>query len=199
MSRLLLWRHGQTTWNAERRFQGQTDVDLNETGVRQAAEAAPRLAAREPKLIISSDLRRAARTAQALVDLTGLPLRFDPRLRERHFGPWQGLTATEVEQRFPDDYLHWGSAAPIANPAVEAIETMTERVVAALRDASDEAGEGGIAVVVTHGGSARVGVGGLLGWPQETWHTLGVLGNCRVSELWLNPERGWQLEAHNAR
>jgi glucosyl-3-phosphoglycerate phosphatase len=199
MSRLLLWRHGQTGWNAERRFQGQTDVDLNETGVQQAAKAAPRLAAREPKLIISSDLRRASRTAQALVDLTGLPLRLDPRLRERHFGPWQGLTATEIEERFPDDYLRWGTASPIANPAIEAVETMTERVVAALQDASDEAGEGGIAVVVTHGGSARVGVGGLLGWPQEIWHTLGVLGNCRITELWRSAERGWQLESHNAR
>jgi broad specificity phosphatase PhoE len=197
MSRLLLWRHGQTGWNAERRFQGQTDVDLNETGVRQAAEAAPRLAVREPKVIISSDLRRAARTAQALVDLTGLPMRLDPRLRERHFGPWQGMTATEIEERFPDDYLRWGSAAPIVNPAIETIETLTERVVAALRDASDEAGVGGTAVVVTHGGSARVGVGGLLGLPPETWHTLGVLGNCRFSELWLSPERGWRLESHN--
>jgi probable phosphoglycerate mutase len=74
---------------------------------------------------------------------------------------------------------------------------MTERVVAALRDASDEAGVGGTAVVVMHGGSARVGVGGLLGWPQETWYTLGVLGNCRVTELRLSPEQGWRLESHN--
>jgi len=198
VSRLLLWRHGQTTWNTERRFQGQTDVELNETGIAQAAQAAPRLAAQEPKLIISSDLRRATRTAQALVDLTGLPLRLDSRLRERHFGPWQGLTATEIEERYPDDYLRWGAASPIVNPAVEAIGRMTERVVAALTEASDEAGEGGVAVVVTHGGSARVGVGGLLGWPQEIWHTLGVLGNCRVTELRLSAERGWQLESHNS-
>ena len=66
MSRLLLWRHGRTAWNHERRMQGQTDVDLDETGVEQAAAAAPALAARDPKLIISSDLRRCTRTAKAL-------------------------------------------------------------------------------------------------------------------------------------
>lgn len=198
MSRLLLWRHGETSWNSELRFQGQTDVELNETGVAQAAEAAPRLAAREPKLIISSDLLRASRTAQALVDLTGLPLRLDPRLRERHFGPWQGLTAGEIEERYPDDYRRWGAAAPISNPAIEAIEALTERVVAALTEASEEAGAGGTAVVVTHGGAARAGVGGMLGWPHELWSRLGVLGNCRVSELRWRTDRGWQLETHNA-
>ena len=77
MSRLLLWRHGRTAWNNERRFQGQTDVDLDETGVQQAIDAAPHLAAREPKLIISSDLGRATQTARALVELTGLPLQLD--------------------------------------------------------------------------------------------------------------------------
>ncbi len=196
MTRLLLWRHGQTAWNAERRFQGQTDVALDDTGIGQAGEAAPRLAAREPKLIISSDLQRAARTAQALVDLTGLPLRFDPRLRERHFGPWQGMLANEIKERYPDDYRRWGTATTLTTPGIEAIEPITDRVVAALRDAADEVGDG-VAVIVTHGGAARVGIGGLLGWPPAVWPTLGVLGNCRTTELWHSTERGWQLQAHN--
>jgi broad specificity phosphatase PhoE len=197
MSRLLLWRHGRTAWNHERRFQGQTDVDLDETGVQQAIDAAPRLAAREPKLIISSDLGRATQTARALVELTGLPLQLDPRLRERHFGSWQGLTAPEIQERFPDEFARWTTSARLGVAGIEPVEAMTERVLAALRDVAEQVGDGGVAVVVTHGGSARVGVGSLLGWPEEAWATLGVLGNCRYSELSWTAERGWQLIAHN--
>ncbi len=61
MTRLIVWRHGNTTWNAESRVQGQTDVALNELGRRQAVEAAPLLAALGPDAIVASDLRRAAR------------------------------------------------------------------------------------------------------------------------------------------
>jgi glucosyl-3-phosphoglycerate phosphatase len=198
VSRLLLWRHARTTWNSERRTQGQLDVDLDEAGVRQAAETAPLLAAREPKLIISSDLGRATRTAQALVDLTGLPIQVDARLRERHFGPWQGLTVAEIQERYPDDYARLGTASPLLDPAIETLEAMAERMVAALRDAAERVGDGGTAVLVTHGSAARVGIAALLGWPRETWHTLGVLGNCRIADLWLRAERDWQLEAYNA-
>ena len=200
MSRLLLWRHGRTAWNHERRFQGQTDVALDETGVREAIEAARRLAVREPKLIISSDLSRAKQTAQALVDLTGLPLQLDPRLRERHFGSWEGLTPPEIQERYPEDYAHYaqgGVGMRLHLPDIEPVEAMTARVRAALHDAAEQAGEGGVAVLVTHGGSARVGVGSLLGWPEEAWPTLGALGNCRVSELSWTAVRGWQLLAHN--
>jgi probable phosphoglycerate mutase len=197
MSRLLLWRHGRTAWNHERRFQGQTDVDLDETGRQQAIDAAPHLAAREPKLIISSDLGRATQTARALVELTGLPLHVDPRLRERHFGSWQGMTAPEIQERFPDEFARWTTSSRLSVAGIEPVEAMTERVLAALRDVAEQVGEGGVAVVVTHGGSARVGVGSLLGWPEDVWSTLGVLGNCRYSELSWTAERGWQLIAHN--
>ena len=107
MTHLIVWRHGRTAWNAEHRFQGQTDVDLDETGFEQAAAAAPRLAALKPDMIISSDLKRATSTATVLAELTRLPIKLDPRLRERHFGPWQGLTAREIEERYPDDFLRW--------------------------------------------------------------------------------------------
>jgi probable phosphoglycerate mutase len=196
VTRLLVWRHGRTAWNAEERFQGQTDVELDETGVRQAVAAAPRLAASKPDLIISSDLRRATSTAAPLAELTGLPVALDARLRERDFGPWQGLTATEIQERYPDDFLRWGSVSPIRNPKIESVATMTERVTAAFRDAVERVGDG-TAVLVTHGGAARLGSGTLLGWPAEIWHTLKVLDNCRMTDLRLHPVRGWQLYAHN--
>jgi probable phosphoglycerate mutase len=196
MTRLIIWRHGRTRWNATQRWQGQTDVDLDDTGVAQAEEAAPRLAAYRPDVIFSSDLRRTARTAAALAAVTALRVEVDPRLRERHFGPWQGLTTTEVQERFPDDFARWSNGRPLLDPAIESQDDLAKRVGAALQAIADRVGDG-TAVVVTHGGAARVGCCLLLGWPPETWLALGVLGNCRYSELRHTAARGWRLLAHN--
>ncbi|HEX6871702.1 MAG TPA: histidine phosphatase family protein [Micromonosporaceae bacterium] len=195
MTRLLLWRHGRTEWNATNRVQGQADVDLDGLGQIQAELSAPFLAARKPILIVASDLRRAVRTAAVLAELTGLEVEQDERLRERDYGPWQGLTRDEIRQRYPDDFQRWGTAVPIANPAIESLDDLAKRMVAVLRDVADRVGDA-TAVLVTHGGSARVGTAALLGWPVESWHTLSVLSNCHVCEV-RQDERGWQLRAHN--
>jgi probable phosphoglycerate mutase len=194
--RLIVLRHGRTAWNAERRTQGQTDVDLDEIGAAQAQEAAERVARRNPTAIVSSDLQRATHTAAPLAALTGLPVRTDARLRERHFGPWQGLTDTELRERFPETYGRWLTSG-VSHPDIETVEDMAKRVSAGLRDVVDQAAEEDVVVVVTHGGTARIGCGVLLGWPQELWHTLGPLGNCHRSELVHSVARGWQLDSHN--
>ena len=89
--RIVLWRHGQTSWNLERRFQGTTDIELTETGVAQARRAARLLASLKPDAIVASDLQRAAATAAELAALTGLdghPRRGPARdLRGRLAGP----------------------------------------------------------------------------------------------------------------
>lgn len=97
--RVILWRHGQTAWNVERRFQGTTDVELTETGVAQARRAARLLASLQPDAIVSSDLSRAANTAAELVALTGLQVTHDEALRETYAGLWQGLTHDEIIMR----------------------------------------------------------------------------------------------------
>ena len=84
----MLWRHGQTMWNVEHRFQGQTDIPLDETGEAQAEYAARRLATLRPNAIFSSDLTRAASTAAPLARLTGLSVTPDKELRERFGGDW---------------------------------------------------------------------------------------------------------------
>jgi probable phosphoglycerate mutase len=197
MIRLIVWRHGRTEWNAADRVQGQTDVDLDDEGVAQAVASAPRVAAYQPDFIVSSDLRRATRTAAALAALTALPVEYDPRLRERNFGPWQGMRSSEIRERFPEDYGRWGTAGNLSDPSIETIADMAKRVAAAFRDVVERIGPAGTAVLVTHGGTARVGCGSLLGWPQDVWHTLGALYNCRHAELRHSGTRGWQLVAHN--
>ncbi|MFI7216786.1 histidine phosphatase family protein [Micromonospora maritima] len=196
MTRLIIWRHGNTDWNAESRVQGQTDVPLNALGREQARAAAPVLAALRPDAVVASDLRRAADTAAALAALTGLPVRSDARLRERHFGQWQGLALTEVAERFPDEYARWRAGDPDPGAGIENLDDLGKRLGAAFRDAADLAA-GGTVVVATHGGGARQGVGHLLGWDHTVLRSVGSLANCHWTELRHDDVRGWHLRAHN--
>jgi probable phosphoglycerate mutase len=197
MSRLILWRHGRTEWNHTHRIQGQLDTDLDEVGLAQAAAAAPGLAALDPDLIFSSDLLRTRRTAGFLADLTGLPVSLDTRLRERHFGSWQGLTGDEAQQRYPEAWAAIRRGESGGDPTVESLAELGARASAALLEIADRLGGTGTAVVVTHGGAARAGAATLLGLPEPMWRVLAALANCAVTDLRLDPHRGWTLQAHN--
>ncbi|MEL0148250.1 MAG: histidine phosphatase family protein, partial [Actinomycetota bacterium] len=100
---IILWRHGRTSWNAERRFQGQSDIELDDEGRAQAERAAELLAYLEPDRIIASDLARAWATAQALSARTGVQVRADARLRETFAGEWEGLSRAELLERCGDE------------------------------------------------------------------------------------------------
>jgi probable phosphoglycerate mutase len=196
----VLWRHGQTVWNAERRFQGQSDIPLDETGQAQAERAARLLAALRPDLIVSSDLARAAGTAAALARLTGLEVALDKDLRERHGGCWEGLTDTEIRTRYPVEHANWSP------PDGEPSSVVAERVAGALHRVAEAvaAGKGaepempsGLAVVVSHGAALRLGMSRLLGMPEELSGVLGPLSNCSWSVLGRWRGR-WRLVEHNA-
>jgi probable phosphoglycerate mutase len=104
---ILLIRHGETAWNAERRLQGHLDIPLNDEGERQARLLAETLALEPIDLLVSSDLGRARQTAQAVAALRGMPLQIEPGLRERCYGGFEGLLYTEIEQRFPAEFAAW--------------------------------------------------------------------------------------------
>ena len=196
MTRLLILRHGQTAWNAEERIQGQSDIDLDEAGVAQAAEAAKHIATFEPVLLVSSDLRRAANTATALGAVTGLDIEYDPRLRERDYGSWQGLSVREIEERYPADFARWRAGSPLTDLGFESVDEVAKRATAAMREIADRA-KGGCAVAVTHGHSGKAGLVGMLGWPQSVAYALGGLENCHYAELRHTSARGWQQRAYN--
>ena len=192
----MLWRHGQTVWNAERRFQGQSDIPLDETGQAQAERAARLLAALRPDLIVSSDLSRAAQTAAPLARLTGLEVTLDKDLRERHGGRWEGLTDTEIRTRYPVEHANW------TPPDGEPSPVVADRVAGALyriaeAAAGTENAEPGLAVVVSHGAALRLGMSRLLGMPDELFGVLGPLSNCSWSVLGRRHGR-WRLVEHNA-
>ncbi len=146
-ARLFLVRHGESTWNADGRWQGQADPPLSALGERQA-EAAVAGFAEPPDAVWTSDLTRAARTAAVLAAGLGLgEPRADRRLREREVGEWSGLTRAEIEERWP------GYLTERRRPSgFEGDEELADRVEAVLRDLATDA-PGTTIVVVTHGGA----------------------------------------------
>ena len=193
----MLWRHGQTAWNAELRFQGQTDVDLDATGREQAERAARMLAALKPAAIVSSDLRRAADTAAALSAMTGLEVTHERGLRETFAGQWEGLRRPEIQERFGAELDAWSAGEDVRPGGGESRSEVADRATEALERALARVEDGATLVAVTHGGAIRVAIGRLLGMPQPLWGSLGPLSNCSWSVLEENRTR-WRLLEHNA-
>lgn len=195
---VLLWRHGRTGYNVENRFQGQSDIPLDDVGRQQVQAVAPVLARFAPSLIVSSDLARARDTAAALAALSGAELRLDPGLREAFADRWQGRTRGEILRDDPDGFARW-HADPLARPGGggETRHEVGARVAAAIARHLDDVGVDATAVFVTHGGSARAGIGTLLGLPVAVWQNIAVLANCAWAELEHDPDRSWRLRAYN--
>ena len=151
MVRLLLVRHGESTWNAQSRWQGQADPPLSPFGERQAEDAIARLTeVATITAVWASDLVRARRTGELIAKRLGLGgVRAEPRLRERNVGAWSGLTRDEIEQRWPG-YL----AERRSPPDFEGDDALLERARAGLATAVDGTGSGDV-LVVTHGGVIR--------------------------------------------
>jgi probable phosphoglycerate mutase len=147
-SRILVVRHGQSTWNADGRWQGQADPPLSELGIAQAeaAAGAGSGALDGVDAIWASDLERARHTATILAVPRGQDVVVDARFRERDAGEWTGLTRDQIEEQFP------GALSERRRPpGFESDDVLVVRALAALRDLAT-ALAGGTAVVVTHGG-----------------------------------------------
>jgi broad specificity phosphatase PhoE len=128
----LLLRHGQTPLSVQKRYAGRSDVPLTETGVLQAAAAAKRLASAGIGVIVTSPLLRAARTAQEVAEVTGVPVVTDEGFRETDFGAWEGLTFAEVRQRWPAEMTAWLADSAVAPPGGESLAEVSARVTEAL-------------------------------------------------------------------
>jgi probable phosphoglycerate mutase len=147
-TRVLLLRHGQSTWNAAGRWQGQADPPLSDLGRAQASAAAAAIGAVDA--VVTSDLLRAAETGALIAGALGIgPVLADERLRERHAGEWTGLTRAEIEAGWP------GFLAGDDRPnGWEPIDVVAARAMAALADLHAQM-PGGDVLVVTHSGVIR--------------------------------------------
>ena len=200
--RLILWRHGRTRWNVEHRFQGHTDIPLDEVGQQQAAESAKILAALDPDLIICSDLQRARATAQALAEIVGLEPVVDPSLRETNGGDWEGRKHDELLAEYAN-FRTWVADSDDVRPDGNG-ETRSEvaaRVVEAVQAALAALPQASTLVVVSHGGALRAGMGSLLDLPQSDRAALGGLNNCAWSvlaeRLDAHGQPRWRLREYN--
>jgi broad specificity phosphatase PhoE len=158
MLRLLILRHGETEWNAAGRWQGWLDVDLAPLGEEQARRRAAALAGAGTRfaLIVSSDLRRAARTAELIALRIGAPpIALDEAWRERHGGEFQGRDAAEIDTGWPGFRERWRAGLEDAPPGGESDAQVWQRVRASLERWATEVPDGPL-LVVTHGGVFRV-------------------------------------------
>ena len=174
----MLWRHGRTAWNAERRFQGHSDIPLDDSGRAQANAAASELALLNPSKIISSDLTRARDTAGTLADRVGLSVVVDPDLRETNGGAWEGLSRPELAAQFGPQLAAWAAGSDLRPGGGERRSEVAARMTTAIARALTDVPAEGVLVVATHGGAARAAIGEMLGLPAPHWGILGVLSNC---------------------
>ena len=109
---ILIIRHGQTAWNKMKRYQGHSDIPLNEKGELQAIALAETLKQERLDAIISSDMQRALKTAESIAQWHGLPVVVDRDLRERCYGIFEGMALEEIERDYPEHLARWQAADP---------------------------------------------------------------------------------------
>jgi broad specificity phosphatase PhoE len=152
MTELWLVRHGQTDWNLQGRFQGQSDVPLNATGLSQAEAYAATLDGQAFDALYSSDLGRAFQTAYAISLRTGLAVHTDPRLREIHQGEWQGRTVEQIRAEYNEGTQAKGTVRDLTAraPGGESVQEVSQRMAEAA-DAIARAYPEGRVLLVGHG------------------------------------------------
>ncbi|WP_425308506.1 histidine phosphatase family protein [Ammonicoccus fulvus] len=203
-SRLVIWRHGQTDWNLQGRWQGQADVPLNAVGRAQARRAAPALAGYGFTHLFSSDLLRAMETADILAGLVGLPVARDARLQEINVGNWVGRTMEQIGSEFTEVLIREEAGEDVVRGETgESVRQVAARTSEALREIAEGVPDGSVVGIVMHGLAARVGAFELMELAPDQAKVFRGLENC----AWLVLDRGvrhdgasiWRLEAYNSR
>ncbi|MES2739608.1 MAG: histidine phosphatase family protein [Pseudomonadota bacterium] len=169
---IVLIRHGETAWNAERRLQGHTDIALNAQGVRQAEALGAALAGEPLAAIVSSDLQRARQTAAALQAHHGLAMHSDPQLRERCYGDFEGRLYQDIAALYPDHYAAWqarqiDAVMPGGAREAESFRQFYDRCVAAIAHWAGRYAGRTIALVA-HGGVLECAYRAALAMPLDS-------------------------------
>jgi probable phosphoglycerate mutase len=186
---ILIARHGQTDWNAARRWQGHADRPLSARGEEQARELAERLRGFPLDAVYASDLRRARATAEAVAALQGVPVTELPELREVDTGSWTGLTRPEAEARDPEAFARWREHGEPGWDGGESYDDLSARVVPAV-ERIGEAHPGGRVLLVAHAGVVRALHAHVLGVDPAAYRRLRpVEPNARLSGVCVEDGR----------
>ena len=155
--RIWFVRHGETEWNRTKRYQGHSDIPLNENGRRQAQETASLLAKETLSAIYASDLKRAVETAEAIAQTHELRVQQKPELRELHFGLWEGLRYEQIMEKWADELsLMYEHPEKGCAPEGEGFSELAKRAWPALQAIREAHQEEEAIAVVAHGGTIRV-------------------------------------------
>ncbi|WP_347307555.1 histidine phosphatase family protein [Corynebacterium sp. SA-MJD20WY100] len=187
--RLILIRHGQTTYNATGRMQGHLDTELSELGYTQAEAAARLLADKGITRILASDLRRAAETARVIGEALGVPVLSDARLRETNLGDWQGRRSVDIDEEFPGARALWRHDPTWAPPGGESRVDVARRarpVIDELMESYPEWNDHAV-LIVAHGGAISALTCQLLGLEVAQFGMLSGLKNTHWSQLTARP------------
>jgi len=195
MVQLTLIRHGETDWNIERRFQGSSDLELNEYGRQQAACLAGRLADEVYDFIYSSDLIRVQQTAKIALGERHKQARLDKRLREIHFGKFEGMTYAEIKAQYPVELAQWEADRNSGVLETERADDLIARIQAFLDDMRAHHTENERVLVIAHGGAIALILSLALGMPPSRWWQL-RMDNAAITRINLYPE-GASLLAFN--
>lgn len=181
MLHLVLVRHGQTDWNVERRYQGQTDIPLNDIGLQQAKKLAPRMKEWTFDAVYVSDLSRAWVTAEIITQGMGLDLQPDKRLREMGFGIVEGMVFEEMQTQYPEMVAAWLADRNKPPEGGEKQDDFTARVQSLIDDLKQKH-DGQTVLLVAHGGPLRELLRLVMGLPPSgRWYF--KMENTSLTEL----------------
>lgn len=188
----IVLRHGETVENTSGRWQGQMDGSLTLLGMAQAGAAGRRLTGYAIDVLIASDLGRTQHTARIIAEHSGHTIHPDARLRERHFGAFQGLTTAEMAERYPQEWARLQSHDPTyAPPGGESLQELCERSLACFGELADRY-EGRTVLVITHGGVLncllRTTLGLSLALPRR------YSGRHLAFNRFVRNDKGWLME-----
>jgi broad specificity phosphatase PhoE len=172
-TRLILVRHGETEWNRVERFRGRIDIELNETGRRQARAVAQRLSGWQIGAIYSSPLKRALQTAQPIAEAFSLAVAILEGMTDVDYGMWAGLSAEEARAQYPEVYETWVHTPLLTRfPQGESLQQVQDRAWSALEKISS-AHEGETVLLVSHVVVNRVLICAALGLVGDAFWRIG--------------------------
>ncbi len=194
MTEIILARHGETEWNAQEIFRGRLDIELNETGLKQAELLAEFLSSVKIEAIYSSPLKRSLKTAEAIASHHKLDVKISPRLIDFDFGKWQGLPHQEVKSKYQELYTEWlNSPDKVTMPEGESLHDVKERATRMVDEVI--AKYEGTVILVSHRVVNKVLICALLGLDNSHFWNI-RLDTCGITTFTYENER-FILAKHN--
>jgi broad specificity phosphatase PhoE len=194
MTEIILARHGETAWNVEEVFRGRLDIELNETGIKQAGLLAERLSELKIEAVYSSPLKRALNTAEAIARRQRLEVKVSPGLIDGDFGQWQGLSLSKVREKYAELYRQWAESPHLVKiPGGESLDKVRERALKVVDGAIAKYRER--VVLVSHRVVNKVLICALLGLDNS--HFWNIRQDVAATTTFVHQDGRFVLVRHN--